>query len=131
MVSALGILSTTVVLEIFIGLSPARLLTVVLLGLLGSVPMVALSLLLDVLHPKLVWNSEQEAMKQNLNGVLGMLLSVLVMAVLAALAVVLILAQAAEWIIFAGLGFLALALGALSMLVLFAVAEKKYREYEA
>ena len=131
MVSILGILTTSIVLGFFIKLSLLRLLVIILLALLGSVPLVALNLLLDVFHPKLSWNSEQEAMKQNLNGGLGMLLSVLVIMLLAAAAVVLIMVQAAEWMIFAGIGLVSLLLGLLSMFLLFTVAEKKYREYEA
>ena len=131
MVSILGILTTSIVLGFFIKLSLVRLLVIILLALLGSVPLVALNLLLDVFHPKLSWNSEQEAMKQNLNGGLGMLLSVFIMLLLAAAAVILIMVQAAEWMVFAGIGLASLVLGLLSMLLLFVVAEKKYREYEA
>ncbi len=131
MVSVLGILTTALVLGFFIRLSLLRLLVIILLALLGSVPLVALNLLLDVFHPKLSWNSEQEAMKQNMNGGLGMLLSVLVMLLLAGAAIVLAVVQAAEWMVFAGIGLVSLVLGVLSMLLLFAVAEKKYKEYEA
>ncbi len=131
MVSILGILTTSIVMGFFLKLSLVRLLVIILLALLGSITLVALNLLLDVIHPKLTWNSEQEAMKQNLNGGLGMLVSVLVIMLLAAAAVVLILVKAAEWIVFTGVGFISLVLGVLSLLLLFAVAEKRYRDYEA
>lgn len=42
----------------------------------------ALGMLVDVLRPKLVWQNEAEAVKQNVNGVFGMLLDIAVAAVL-------------------------------------------------
>ncbi len=130
MVSVIGILTTGIVLGLALKISMVRLLAVILLGLLGSVPMVTANLLLDVFHPKLIWNSEQEAMKQNLNGGLGMLLSVIILAVLAIIAIVLILLHVNEWIIFAGLGAVSIILSALLLPALFALADRKYRDYE-
>lgn len=129
-ISALGIVVTGIVLGVFIHFSILRILTVLIIGLLGAVPMTALNLLLDVLHPKLVWNSEQEAMKQNVNGVLGMLASLLYIAILAACSVGLILLGAPAWVVYAGLGLLSALLGIPSLLGLFALAEKKYVELE-
>lgn len=131
MVSVLGVLTTSIVMGFFIGLSLPRVLVIILLALIGSVPLAALNLLLDVFHPKFSWNSEQEAMKQNMNGVLGMLVSVLVIALLAAAALGLILIQAPEWLVYVCIGLIAAVLGFFSMLLLFAVARKKYIEYEA
>ena len=129
-ISALGIVTTSIVLGIFIKFSFPRILVIVIIGLLTSVSMTALNLLLDVLHPKLSWNSEQEAMKQNMNGGLGMLVSIFIMAVLAACTVALILLQAPAWVIFVGLGIVSIILGIPSLLALFGVAEKKYKEME-
>lgn len=131
MVSLLGVISTGSMLGFFIKLSPFRLLFVILLGLIVSISMTAINLLIDVFHPKLSWNSEQEAMKQNLNGGLGMLVSVLIIALLAAFALLLIFSGASEGLIYLGLTAISLVFGALSMLALFALAEKKYRQYEA
>jgi hypothetical protein len=131
MVSILGVLTTGIVLGVFLKLSPARLLAVIVIGFLASVSFTALNLLLDVFHPKLTWNSEQEAMKQNLNGGLGMLVSVLVLAILAAVTVMIIMSGVNEWAVYGILGVVSVVIGILSMLALFAVAEKKYREYEA
>ncbi len=43
------------------------------LGVVASIAPLAISLLPDMLHPKLSWNSETEAIKQNANSLLGML----------------------------------------------------------
>lgn len=131
MVSVLGVITTGIILGIFIKLSPARLIVVFIIGLLSSVSMTALNLLLDVFHPKLLWNSEQEAMKQNLNGALGMLVSVLVLALLAIFSVILLSAGLGEWLVYGGLALASIIIGVLSVLALFSVAERKYKEYEA
>lgn len=43
-------------------------------GLWASLCPVAIAMIPDVLKPKLSWNSETEAIKQNINGILGMLI---------------------------------------------------------
>lgn len=44
--------------------------------LAGSVPFACGGILIDLSHPKLIWDRETEAVKQNFNGMAGMLLSV-------------------------------------------------------
>lgn len=131
LISALGVVVTGSVMYLFLGQSPAAILGISLVGLLGAVPMTALNLLLDIFHPKLVWNSEQEAMKQNMNGVLGMLLSLLVMLVLGAVAFVLMVLKVEILLVFLAAGAVSLILGVLAILALYAVAVSKYRELEA
>lgn len=130
-ISAIGVIVTGVIMWAFMKVQPVWVLSSILLGMLGSVPMVALNLLLDVFHPKLIWNSEQEAMKQNMNGGIGMLLSVLVLAILGAVAFIMLLARLPLWLVFIAIGAVSVILGTLSMLALYAVADKKYRELEA
>ena len=103
---------------------------VAFVGLLGALPMVALNLILDVFHPKLIWNSEQEAMKQNMNGFFGMLLSMLIMLVFGLTTFILMILKLPMWFVFFALGVLALLLGVVAVFVLFSVAEKKYFEHE-
>jgi len=74
-VSALTMLFMGVVSAVAMGFSGQVALRAFGLGLLGSVAPLALSMLPDVLRPKLVWNSETEAIKQNLNAILGMVIS--------------------------------------------------------
>ncbi len=131
LISAVGVIVTGLILWLFIKQPLIWVLGVILVGMLGAIPMVALSLLLDVFHPKLVWNSEQEAMKQNMNGLLGMLLSFLVLMILGLVALFLLTMKSAMWLVFLTLGAVSGVLGVLSILALFAVAERKYAELEA
>ncbi len=131
LVSAVGVIVTGIIMWAFLKVSPAWVFSAILVGLLGAVPMVALNLLLDVFHPKLVWNSEQEAMKQNLNGGIGMLLSILVLLVLGIAAFMLLSLQQPMWLVFIALGVISIIMGILFILALFAVAKRKYQELEA
>ncbi len=130
-ISAFGVAVTGIIMWLFMNQPLIWVIGAAAVGLLGAVPMVALSLLLDVFHPKLVWNSEQEAMKQNINGGIGLLLSLLVLAVLGLSTYVLVILRQPMWFIFIALGAVSVMLGILSVLALFEVAERKYRELEA
>lgn len=130
-ISAIGVLTTSLIMLVFLKIPILWTVGATLVGLVGSVPMASLNLLLDVFHPKLVWNSEQEAMKQNMNGGIGMLISLLVLLILGAAALPMVLAGIPVQYVFIAIGVVAAILGVLSMLALFAVAEKKYRDIEA
>jgi ABC-2 type transport system permease protein len=129
--SALGVVTTAVIMVAFFKLPVLWVIGAAVTGLIASVPMVALSLLLDVFHPKLIWNSEQEAIKQNMNGVLGMLLSILILLLLGAVTAILLLAGLSIALILVAVSVVSIILGILSLLALYAVAERKYREMEA
>lgn len=131
LVSGIGIVTTALIMLFFIKLPLLWVLGATVVGFMASLPMSALSLMLDVFHPKLVWNSEQEAMKQNMNGGIGMLLSVAVMMILAAAAAVLLITGFSVTVALIGIAIVSAILGVLSMLALYAVAERKYRELEA
>ena len=131
MVSALGVIVTCIAAGIFARLSLLHILLILFIGLVCSVPLTSLNLILDVFHPKLIWNSEQEAIKQNMNGILGMLVSLLFLAVLAAVTVVLLLTGMPVWTVYAGIVLIAVISGILSLMALFALAERKYIELEA
>lgn len=130
-VSAIGVLTTGLIVLIFLKLPVLWVTAVTIVGLAGSVPMTAFSLLIDVFHPKLVWNSEQEAMKQNMNGVLGMLLSFVILVILGAVAVGTLLIGIPLPGVLAAVFAASVFIGTASIFALFAVAEKKYREIEA
>lgn len=57
-----------------LGVSPVVMIEGIALGMLATIAPLALSMLPDFIKPKLQWNSETEAIKQNMNGMLGMLI---------------------------------------------------------
>lgn len=130
-VSAIGVVTTALIMIFYFRLPFLWVIAATVLGMLGSLPMAALNLMLDVFHPKLIWNSEQEAMKQNMNGAIGMLLSLIVLLILGAVAVVLLIFNYSISLVLAAVAVVSAILGVLSVLALHAVADKKYHELEA
>lgn len=130
-ISVIGTVVTAVILVAFAGVSIPRTLIVIVIGLLASVPMTALNLLLDLMHPKLVWNNPQEAMKQNMNGLLGMLISMILVGILGAAAGMMIVLSLAEPLIYLVLGAVSVILGFISIKILFAAAKARYSSLEA
>lgn len=86
------------------------------------------NILADVIHPVLSWKSENEVMKQNMNTLLSMLISVVLTAVVA-VPVVLLYAQAAWVRLVVALALLALEIG-LMLLVLYRVAAPRLSRLE-
>jgi hypothetical protein len=115
---------------VLLGLSAGNTLVLLVLGCAASFPVSAILLMLDVIHPKLVWNNPQEAMKQNINGVFGMLTSFLVIAVLAAISFGLLKLGAPIWLLYLALGLVSVASGVPALRGLLALAENKYRQIE-
>lgn len=130
LISAVGVLITAIILLVFLNAPLIGVVGVSVVGLIGTLPMASLSLLIDVYHPKLVWSSEQEAMKQNMNGLFGMLLSMVIMVILGVATFALMMMGLPMWFVFTALGVLSLILGVLSVFTLYAVAEKKYLDHE-
>jgi len=130
-IAALGTAVTAVILVAFAGVSIPRMLIVVIIGLLASVPMTAFNLLLDLMHPKLVWNNPQEAMKQNMNGLLGMVVSLILIGILGAVTGLMIMFALAEPLIYLALAAVCILLGLVSIKILFAAAKARYDNLEA
>jgi len=131
MVSVIGIIASAIAFAVFPGLSAGKLLFLSVTASICSVSMTALSLLIDLVRPKLTWNSEQEAMKQNLNGALGMLVSFTVIIMLAAAAIIPMVLEWSGWTSFALLLAIAIILDVASLAVLLHIADKKYQELES
>ena len=101
-----------------------------MLGLLGSLPLTALNLLIDVLRPKLIWTNPQEAIKQNLNGLLGMLISIILLLVIGAGVIFIVMIKTPDSLVYGMLALVLLLLTVPSLLGLFKAAERTYRQIE-
>ncbi len=130
LISLIGIITTCIALAIFPGFSISRILVIALLAVICSISMIALNLLIDIIRPKLFWNSEQEAMKQNLNGGLGMLVSVINIVLLAAAAIIPIILQMPEWTSFLAVGILAVIIDIVSLTAVLKIADRRYKQIE-
>ena len=97
-----------------------------LLALVYAAVATALSLLVDVIRPKLIWSNPQEAVKQNMNSLAAMLISVILIGVFAALAALLYFLQLPYPLLFAVLlaAFGACAFAGLQ--ILFSVFDRRF-----
>lgn len=72
----LGIVITLIALIFIIKLDFISILLIALVGLLASIPMTQLGMCIDIIRPMQNWTNPQQAMKQNLNVLIGMGLGV-------------------------------------------------------
>ncbi len=80
MFGVVGVLALGCASVFVLGRSVDVVLAAVLIALSCVVPVTNASALPDCIHPKLKWNSEAEAMKQNVNSLIGMLCGLLALA---------------------------------------------------
>lgn len=71
-IQVLGLIALLVALTFIIKLKISTIILIAVFGLLGSIPMTQLGMVIDITRPLLTWTNPQQAMKQNLNVLLGM-----------------------------------------------------------
>lgn len=129
-IAAMGILVTDIVLIVILQLALWRGVIILLLGLLGGVLTTAAGLLIDVLRPKLDWTNAQEAVKQNLNGFLGILATLVLIIVLGGAGAILFFLHVPEPLIYALLLVVSAALTASCLWALYKAADWSYNRIE-
>lgn len=72
-IQLLGIVILVAVLAFLIKIDIASVIIILILGLLSSIPTTLIGMIIDISRPKLNWSNPQQAMKQNLNVLVGML----------------------------------------------------------
>lgn len=104
-------------------------LLIVCIGLLASIPLTLIGMIIDILRPMLTWSNPQQAMKQNLNVLIGMGVAVIYGGVLFLL-VKLLLDKVDIWLIYLMLTIIL----SISTLVFFKILEslieRQFRELE-
>lgn len=125
-IQSIGVLVTGVVFTLITRISLLRMLVLLLLGIIGTIALVAVNLLIDVLRPKLEWKNPQEAVKSNLNSMLGMLAMFIVLGILSAAAFGMVLLKLPHWLVYLLLGVLMVIFSVSVTIGLFVVSEYKY-----
>lgn len=128
--SLIGVFVIIAIVQFLIGLSILRILALIILGAIGSFMLNTMTLIIDVLRPKLEWNDPQEAIKQNINALLSMLLSLISLALLAGITVILILVKAPEWLTYLILAIIMGVIAIISLYLLFVLAKQQYTRIE-
>lgn len=129
-ISLIGSVITGIILVVFLKFSLLRVIIIFIIAVFGSVLLTSLNLIIDVFHPKLVWNSPQEAMKQNMNSLFGMLASFAIIGILVAISIALLMLKLPEWAIFLILLLAIIILSVPALIGLFTLAERQYRKLE-
>ncbi len=78
-----GIIASLLILiaaNILLPMSPALAGTILAVSLIAMIPILEAGLLIDIFNPKLDWDNEQKAVKQNLNVVFSMIFAILLCA---------------------------------------------------
>ena len=128
---AMGGIALAAAALLFLGIAPPHVvICAFILAAAASTGATALSMIPDVRNPKLIWNTEAEAMKQNMNSMLGMLLALAALLGLTAAAVLLWLTPLGLWLVFPLLTALFLVFGFFMLRVLIAQAQKSVAKYE-
>lgn len=98
-------------------------------AIIGSVAINAAKMMVDISRPKLKWSGESEAIKQNFNGFLGMLVSII--AGLAFVLIALLLAQLPNVLLaYILLLLVVMAISAGSLYLLGIISTKKFKDFE-
>jgi len=77
LISIIGVLAIIAFSAVFIGVPVHLIIMLTVISLFGIVCMSFTGVMIDLLHPKLNWDNEQKAVKQNINPVFNMLLGVI------------------------------------------------------
>ena len=130
-ISMMGSLVIGAFMVAFIRISVLELLFLIFLSSLGSMTIIILDLIIDIFRPKLDWTNPHEAIKTNLNGLFGIIVSMGFMLVLTIFVSAMILLQLPQTVIFLGIFIFEAVMLIISAIVLFKPAEKRYRNIEA
>ncbi|MGI6083933.1 MAG: putative ABC transporter permease subunit [Acetivibrionales bacterium] len=103
---------------------------IVILTSAALVPISAIGIYIDLMRPKLVWNNPQEAIKQNFNVVIAMLLGFLAVTILGVIGYIVVAFVHDSFAVFAIMLTIILLLSYLSVLVLKSAAKGAYRKIE-
>jgi len=130
-ISLIAVITASLMAMIAFKMHVTTILKVVVLSSLALIPICTVGLIIDLLRPKLNWSNPQEAIKQNMNAVLGMLLGFVFIFVLGVISYLLIGAGLGEYMILGIItGLLAIS-SFVSVKVMYSMARKAYRKIEA
>lgn len=130
-ISFAAALVTVVIIVVLLNMNIIHGLMILILCSLALVPVSAIGLYIDLIRPKLQWNNPQEAIKQNMNAMLAMLVGFLAISVLAIVAFLITLLTSNIYAIFGILVLILSAVSYLCLLILRETADKAYTKIEA
>lgn len=122
-IQVLGLVALLISFAVILSINLKSVILIIVLGLLGSITMTMIGMIIDIIRPLLTWTNPQQAMKQNLNVLIGMGLGALYVGAIGYI-ILTILNRVDTNIIFIGLGVIFL----ISNIVLYFILEKLIRK---
>ena len=102
-----------------------------ILGMIISIAATAFGMIFDFIKPKLVWTNEAEAIKQNMNGIMGMIVGAVTVGLLALLCYFLIVKSSLEiWTVSVMASGASVILAVLSIILLLKIGQKSLDEHD-
>lgn len=129
-VDAVGLVLTAGILAVSLKLPPMILVGAIFLAVLYALASVTLSMLVDCIRPNLHWTTETQAIKQNLNVMLGMLIDFVLLVLPAGAAILMAVMGQDAWMRFGITGAIMLAESVLGIALLTTVGVKRYAATE-
>lgn len=130
-ISLMGAVATAIVMTFAFKLDTASVLVSLVLAMLALIPANVSNIMIDLIRPKLNWGNPQEAIKQNANVVLGMLLGALILAVFGFIAFLLTKVIAQTVLLLLLFALLLAAVSVVSLVLLLRMADKSYAKIAA
>ncbi len=130
-ISVLTVVPAALVGAFAFGIDAWSIVMVLLLSLVASYLTSALGLFTDIMNPRLEWDNPQQAIKQNMNVLLSMLLGLVLLVILGGISYLLLLLSLPVTAVFAVMLALCLALSVGFTVVLGRVADRKLASLEA
>jgi len=126
----IGIIINLAILSYFMKLNVREIAFTAIISFVASLFLIIINLITDVLRPKLNWTNPQEAVKQNLTSLIGMLVTIIILGLFVALVLLLNFISLAYFMINIILIIFIIALTVTSLLILYNLAENKYKKIE-
>lgn len=130
MIEFSGIILNLAILSYFMRFKVAEILFIALLSFIASFFVIIINLIADLLRPKLNWTNPQEAVKQNMTSLIGMLLTFLILALCFALILLFNFISLSYFAINIILTVFLAALTVTFLFILYNLAESKYKSIE-
>lgn len=129
-IATMTIITNLIAFSLIFKLEWVNILLIFMLGMIGAILLVVLGLIIDVLRPKLEWTNPQEAVKQNLNALFGILATAGVIFGFFILSKVLLGAALSAGLIYLIFGLISVLLIIISLKFLLRIAENRYYQIE-
>lgn len=129
-ISGIGIGINTILFSIILGINIWRIAIIVMFSLLGALFINILNLMIDINRPKLHWTNPQEAVKSNLNGLFGIISTIVIIGIISIILLFLLKLGTKEGLVYFILTLIMIIALIPSLLSLFKMAGDGYNKIE-